>query len=323
LHPILSVRNLKVSFAKRSFLSKPALIKAVDGIDFDVNEGEIFCLAGESGCGKSTTARAILGLIPQASGKVECEGVNVLALKKRELRKVRTKMQMIFQDPYSSLNSRMTVFDLVSEPLIVNHLVEDGIDLRERVFNVLKAVELRPPEDFIARYPHQLSGGQRQRVVIAGALVLEPKLLIADEPVSMLDISIRSGILNLLRDLQKKSKIACLFITHDLSAARYLSDYLAVMYLGKIVEIGPTRALIDNPLSPYTEALLAATPTPEPGTRRRRILIEGDVPSPDCIPCGCRLHPRCPKAIEICRKEEPSLMEIEKKRYVACHCHSS
>ena len=322
--PLVRVVDLKKWFPVRlgflaSLLKKePIWVKAVDGVSFDINRGEVLCLVGESGCGKTTTGRTILRLIEPTGGQVFFKGTNVFELGKEELRKLRQKMQMIFQDPYESLNPRMTVMDIVAEPLRVHHLAE-GEELTERVLRALEDAELKPPEAFLARYPHELSGGQRQRVGIARALVLNPEFIVADEPVSMIDVSLRAGILNLMIDLKERFGLTYLFITHDIAQARYIGDRMAVMYLGKIVELGPVEDLIKEPLHPYTKALISNVPIPDPDAKRERIYLKGEVPTPINPPPGCRFHPRCPWAKAICREEEPPLIEVEPGRLVACH----
>ncbi len=325
---VVRVENLKKWFPLRRGLSdiifrRPRrYVKAVDGVSFEIRKGEIFALAGESGCGKTTTGRTILRLIEPTGGKVEFLGRDVTKLDKKEMKEfLRRKAQIIFQDPYESLNPRKTVEDIVGEPLEVHGLVDTKAEKREVVSKYLEEVGLTPPEDFIFRFPHELSGGQRQRVAIARALVLEPEFIVADEPVSMLDMSIRASILNLMLDLRDKRGLSYLFITHDLATAKYVADRLAIMYLGKIVEIGPAVEVIDNPLHPYTQALISAVPVPDPRHKIGDIPIKGEVPSPIDIPPGCRFHPRCVKAFEPCDKEVPELREIEPNHFVACHLY--
>jgi len=322
---ILRVVNLKKWFeVRRGILSsllsqKKTFVHAVDGVSFDVNKGEIFCLAGESGCGKTTTGKLIVRLVEPTDGKVYFENIDIFTMKKEDFKKIRPKIQMIFQDPYESLNPRMNVFDLVMEPLEVNKIVGDYEEKVELVFKTLEAVELVPPERYVNLLPYKLSGGERQRVMIARALILSPKFLVADEPVSMLDVSIRAGILNLLLNLKEKYDISYLFITHDLSVARYVSDRIGIMYLGKIVEMGVTEDVISEPLHPYTKALVSIAPTPKPLAIKEEVILKGEPPNPIDLPRGCRFHPRCPYAIELCKRKEPPLREIEKGHYVACH----
>ncbi len=320
--PLVKVIDLKKWFPVRKgigFLGKREYVRAVDGVTFHINEGEVFGLAGESGCGKTTTGRTILRLVEPTNGEVYFDGQNIFEKEEEELRKLRKKMQIIFQDPYESLSPRMTIFDIISEPIRVHKLVQSYEEQIELVSRSLERVELVPPEEFLHRYPHELSGGQRQRVAIARTLVLNPKFIVADEPVSMLDVSIRAGILKLMLKLRDEMGISYLFITHDLATARHVCDRLAIMYLGKIVEMGSVEDLVKKPIHPYTEALLAAVPVPDPTAERIKVIISGEVPSSVNPPSGCRFHPRCPYAKDICREKEPELTEIGDGRSVACH----
>ncbi|MCD6410185.1 MAG: ABC transporter ATP-binding protein [Candidatus Verstraetearchaeota archaeon] len=324
---LVKVEDLRKYFEVRTFTlpftKKPKLyVKAVDSVSFHINEGEIFGLAGESGCGKTTTGRCILRLIEPTSGRILYRGENILDYDKSKMRILRRRMQIIFQDPYESINPRMLIRDVVAEPLRVHKLASSEEELEDMVARALEDVKLVPPDDFMYRYPHELSGGQRQRVAIARALILNPEFIVADEPVSMLDVSIRAEILNVMLDLKEKYKLTYLFITHDLAVAKYFCDRLAIMYLGKIVEMGDVEEVIDNPLHPYTKALVAAIPVPDPKVKIGEIPIIGEVANPLNPPPGCRFHPRCVYAKDICKKEEPPLVEVKKGHFVACHLYS-
>ena len=317
---LLRVINLRKYFSvRRGILFKRTFyVKAVDGVSFDIGRGEILGLVGESGCGKTTTGRAILRLI-SAEGKILFDGVNILSIPLRKFKPYRRKMQMIFQDPYESLNPRRRIYDIIAQAIRFHKLANSAEEERELVAQSLEEVGLRPPEEFMYRYPHMLSGGQRQRVAIARTIVLRPELIVADEPVSMLDVSTRVGILLLLKELQKKMKISFLYITHDLATARYVCDRIAIMYLGKIVEIGPAEEVLTNPLHPYTKALITAVPEPDPNIKRGKIPIKGEVPPTAInIPPGCRFHPRCIYAEKKCMECEPELIEVKPNHYVAC-----
>jgi oligopeptide transport system ATP-binding protein len=293
-------------------------VKAVDGVSFDVIRGETLGLVGESGCGKSTTGRTILQLYRPTAGDVYFEDVNLAELKGGPLRKMRRRMQMIFQDPYASLNPRMTVGNIIGEPLEV-HGVATGKERREKVQELLALVGLNPY--FVNRYPHEFSGGQRQRIGVARALALQPDFIVCDEPISALDVSIQAQVVNLLEDLQAKFGLTYLFIAHDLSMVRHISDRIAVMYLGKIVEIADRVGLYENPQHPYTQALLSAVPIPDPAAdeKRQRIILEGDVPNPSSPPNGCNFNTRCPKVMDICYEQEPEFLDIGGGHYCACH----
>ncbi len=307
--PLIEIRGLKTHFPiyKGSvFQKRVASVRAVDGVDLSVRPGEVLGLVGESGCGKSTLGRSIMRLVRPTEGKILFEGKDITSLRGAALRRERPKFQMIFQDPYASLDPRMTVFSTLAEPLL-SHRYADSSSIEARVASLMKEVGLA--SRFMKKYPHEFSGGQRQRIAIARALALEPKLIVADEPVSALDVSIQSQILNLLVSLVRKRRLTLIFISHDLSVVRYISDRVAVMYLGKIVEVADTERLFEWPMHPYTQALLSAIPVPDPELERgrRRILLEGDPPSPIQPPSGCRFHPRCPKAEHRCREIEPVL----------------
>mgnify|MGYP000014574202 CR=1 FL=1 len=324
---VVKVVDLRKWFpVRRGFLStlfsrESLFVKAVDGVSFEIKKGEIFGLAGESGSGKTTTGRLILRLIEPTSGKIFFEGTDITGLSEKELKPLRRKMQIVFQDPYESLNPRMTIGDIVSEPLRVQKICKDEGEIEERVKEALANVELLPPEEFIYRFPHELSGGQRQRVSIARAFILNPRFVVADELVSMLDVSIRAGILNTILDLVEKFGVSFLYITHDLALARHICDRIAVMYLGKIMEEAPTEKIVYEPLHPYTKALISAVPIPDPESRRMEVVIPGEIPSPINPPSGCRFHTRCPSVMDICRKEEPQLIEMGENHKVACHLY--
>jgi len=293
-------------------------VHAVDDISFDIYKGETLGLVGESGCGKSTTGRAILQLHRPSSGSVIFEGVDLVKAKGEKLRMMRRRMQMIFQDPYASLNPRMTVGQIISEPLII-HDISKGKEAQERAEALLKLVGLNPA--YTNRYPHEFSGGQRQRIGVARALALDPDLIVCDEPISALDVSIQAQVVNLLEDLQSQFGLTYLFIAHDLSMVRHISDRVAVMYLGKLAELASRNELFTHPLHPYTQALLSAVPIPDPviEAKRKRIILKGDVPSPVNPPSGCHFRTRCPLAAEICKEKEPEWREVQPAHWVACH----
>ena len=295
-------------------------VHAVDDVSFQMKKGEILSLVGESGSGKTTTALCCTGLIPASEGEIFLDGEDVLELvnDRKRRKRLRLSTQVIFQDPYESLNPRQTVFNAVAEPLEVHKLVSNQSEKVERVSAALTDAGLKPPAEYFERYPQELSGGQRQRVVIASALVMKPKLLVADEPVSMLDVSIRAEFLYLLRRLRDEHGITILYITHDLATAAFIADRVAVMYLGTIVEIGPAKTVLGNPYHPYTRALMSVIPVPNPRRRRKRMVLKGETPNPIDLPPGCRFHPRCPKMVEDCRMMEPVLEEVEPEHLIAC-----
>ncbi len=294
-------------------------IKAVDDVSFEVKEGEVFGIVGESGCGKSTLGRAICKLNPPTSGKIVLDGEDISDYGSRQMRAVRKKVQMVFQDPYASLNPRMSVFEIIAEPLKIHHLTTSKEQMKEKVLDLLRKVGL---DDYHAnRYPHEFSGGQRQRIGIARALAVQPKLIIADEPVSALDVSIQAQVLNLLNKLKRELNLTYIFIAHDLSVVEHISDRIGVMYLGNFVEVGSKEELYQNPLHPYTQALLSAVPVPDPTAKKERIILEGNIPSALNPPTGCRFHTRCPKCMPCCKTEAPACHHVDGTHAVYCHLY--
>ncbi|MCU0485919.1 MAG: ABC transporter ATP-binding protein [Anaerolineales bacterium] len=319
--PIIQVKELRKLFRAGKaglFWGQEQEVRAVDGVSFSLAPAEVLALVGESGCGKSTLALTLMGLEKPTEGDILFEGISIRDLDAGGLKALRRKIQMVFQDPYESLNPTQTVEEIVLEPLHVHKLGGSAEQQAERVRQALEDVGLVPAENYLRRYPHELSGGQRQRVVIAGALVLEPHVLLADEPVSMLDVSIRAEILHLLRDLERRRGISVIFITHDLGTVAYFADRVAVMYLGRIVEVGPTLEVLQHPLHPYTRALLSVVPVPNPRLRRQRIILQGETPNPINPPSGCRFHPRCPVAEPRCKEQDPPCVRVGEGHEAAC-----
>jgi oligopeptide/dipeptide ABC transporter ATP-binding protein len=338
--PVLTLRNLRKWYPlKRGFfesvISKEEMnVKAVDDVSFELEKGEIFALAGESGSGKTTLGKVALRLVSPSGGNIFFLGRDITKLDDKGMKPLRRQMQIVFQDPFESLDPRMIIKEIIAEPLRVQGVLDIGKDgkpkarkigeaeVEERVKKMLSEVELVPPEEFLYRFPHEMSGGQRQRVAVARAFVLGPSFVVADEPVSMLDVSIRAEIVNLMVDLVKKSDASILFISHDLALAKHVADRVAVLYLGKMMELGSTDDVIGRPLHPYTQALISAVPVPDPESKRSQDVISGEIPSPVDPPSGCRFHTRCPYAHERCVNDQPPLVEVEKSHYVACHLYT-
>ena len=321
---LVEVRGLKkwfpvqTSFVETILARRIDYVRAVDGISFDIRRGEVFGLAGESGSGKTTTGRLILRLVEPTEGGIRFKGKDIVSLRSKQMRELRRRMQIIFQDPYASLNPRMKTGDGIGHALEI-HGIARGAAKRQTVINLMEKVGLTPAATLYEKYPHQLSGGQRQRAVIARALIMTPELVVADEPIAMADVSVRALLLELMIRLKEELELTYLYITHDLATAKYICDRIAIMYLGKIVEVGPLWEIYSTPLHPYTEALLSSVPVPDPRALRKKVLPKGEIPNPINPPSGCRFHPRCPYAMEICGQEEPSLLPAGEERLVACH----
>ncbi|MFB0845463.1 ABC transporter ATP-binding protein [Paenibacillus oleatilyticus] len=317
--PLVEVKNLRKVFPiKKGWFGKPALLQAVDNVSFSIRKGETFSIVGESGCGKSTTGRLITRLLAPSEGEIWFDGQEIGKLDEARIRPLRRQMQMVFQDPYASLNPRMKIKDIIAEPL----LIHEKMSAAEREKDVQRLLEVVGLSSFHGeRYPHEFSGGQRQRVGIARALAVKPSLIVADEPVSALDVSIQSQVLNLLQDLQEELGLTYLFISHDLSVVEHISDRIGVMYLGSMVELADKDSIYEKPLHPYTQALFSSVPVPDPRLKREKIVLKGDLPSPVNPPSGCRFHTRCPAAMDVCRTKAPVFQEQEPGHYVACHLY--
>lgn len=324
---VIEIDDLKKWFPiskglSRIFSSDETFLKAVDGISLTVGKGEIVTLVGESGCGKTTTGRTILKLTDPTSGTIKFNGIDLTSLNNKKIKEFRKKIQMVFQNPFDSVNPRMKVYDILKEPLRIHNITEDEEKIKNNIYDILGLVKLTPPEQYVMKYPSGLSGGELQRVCIARSLILQPEFIVADEPVSMLDMSVRAGILNFFIELRNNYGTSILFITHDLAMASYVGDRMIVMYMGKIFEEGPIESIISNPLNPYTQALMASVPHPDPTREPRRVSLKGEPSSPVNLPLGCRFHPRCLHAMDSCREKEPTLFEIENGHRVACFLYN-